>query len=405
MRPLFVVQRYGPRVPGGAEYTARIFAEHLADRGHDVHVLTSCAVSYATWANEIPPGTTVEAGVTVHRLPVDRERDDRLFVPLNSRTAWGGKPVPLHMQREWMDAQGPHVPELAGWLADNVAGYDTASFFTYLYFTAYAGLPVAAGRVPTVLHPNAHDEPPFYLPLFDSRFHLPTVFSFWAEEEAALTRRRFGVTQPSAVTGIGFDLDVPVDVDRFRADHGVGDRPYLLYVGRIEEGKGSLELLEWFRTYKRRRPGPLALVLVGHQVGDVPDDPDIVTTGFVDDRTKESALAGAVALVMPSYFESFSQVLCEAWVHRRPGLVQGRCAVLAGQARRSGGAYAYSGFAEFEAAVDLLVEDPARADRMGEAGRAYVERRYTWDKVLDRYERLLALARRLRPVSAPAPRR
>ena len=394
MRPLFVVQRYGPQVPGGAEYTARVFAEHLAGRGHDVHVLTSCAVSYSTWANELAPGTSVEAGVTVHRLPVDRQRDDRLFVPLNTRTAWGAKPVPLHMQREWMLAQGPHLPDLVPWLLEHAAGYDTTSFFTYLYFTTWAGLPAAASvAVPTVLHPNAHDEPPLYLPLFDTRLHLPTVFSFWVEEEEDLVRRRFGVTQPSTVTGIGFDLDVPVDVEAFRATAGVGDRPYLVYVGRVEAGKGSLELLDWFRTYKRRRPGPLALVLVGYQPpGELPDDPDILSTGYVDDATKESAMAGAVALAVPSYFESFSQVLCEAWVHRRPALVQGRCEVLAGQARRSGGAFAYEGYAEFETALDLLVGDPGLAGRMGDAGRAYVERRYSWDACLDRYESLLRLA-------------
>ena len=32
---------------------------------------------------------------------------------------------------------------------------------------------------------------------------------------------------------------------------------------------------------------------------------------------------------------------------------------------------------------------PALADAMGAAGRDYVEREYTWDTVLDRYEALL----------------
>ena len=82
-------------------------------------------------------------------------------------------------------------------------------------------------------------------------------------------------------------------------------------------------------------------------------------------------------------------VLLEAWAHRRPTSLQGRCDVLVGQARRSGGAIPYVGFAEFEAAVEMLVEDPALADTMGAAGRAYVEREYTWDTVLDRYEALL----------------
>jgi Glycosyltransferase len=74
----------------------------------------------------------------------------------------------------------------------------------------------------------------------------------------------------------------------------------------------------------------------------------VVVTGFIDEAGKQSALAGAAALVQPSYFESFSMVLTEAWAHRRPALVQGHCAVLDGQARRSGGGIPYRSYAEFE---------------------------------------------------------
>ena len=37
----------------------------------------------------------------------------------------------------------------------------------------------------------------------------------------------------------------------------------------------------------------------------------------------------------------------------------------------------------------MLRADASLADAMGAAGRAYVEREYSWDVVLDRYERLL----------------
>ena len=59
--------------------------------------------------------------------------------------------------------------------------------------------------------------------------------------------------------------------------------------------------------------------------------------------------------------------------------------------RRSDGAIPYQGFAEFEVAVDALVSDRALARALGEAGRRYVEERYQWDDVLDRYERQLRL--------------
>ena len=166
--------------------------------------------------------------------------------------------------------------------------------------------------------------------------------------------------------------------------------PYLLYVGRVDPAKGAAELIDYFIAYKRRNPSDLKLVLLGELLLEDPARSDIVVTGFVDEPVRNGALAGALALVHPSYFESFAMVLTEVFAQRRPALVQRRCAVLDGHARRSGGALPYTGFAEFEAAVELLLRSPELADAMGEAGRRYVEREYDWEVVMDRYERTLA---------------
>ena len=390
MRLLYVVQRYGPEVAGGAELHCRQFASRLARRGHEVEVVTTCARSYLDWANEEPPGTTEVDWVTVHRLPTGRRRDLRLFGPLNGRVTWGRKPVALHVQDEWMRAQGPDVPGLPGWLDEHAGRFDAVVFFTYLYATTYYGLARVAGRVPTVLHPTAHDEPPLSLPLFDAVFRRPDAFAFSTGEEEVLVRDRFRVTQPSSVVGIGFDLDVAGDGAAFRHDHSLGDDPYLVVVGRVDPAKGSDELFDFFVAYKSRRPGPLKLVVVGEPVAPLPAHPDVVATGFVGENVKRGAVDGALAVVQPSYFESFSMVVAEGWAQGRPALVQGRCAVLDGQARRSGGGIPYRGYAEFEAAVDLVASDPVLADALGRSGRAYVEANFAWNVVLDRYERLLA---------------
>src|SRR5581483_8626223 len=73
----------------------------------------------------------------------------------------------LHLQLRWMHVQGPYVPELGPWLAGRAGGYDVVIFFTYLYYTTWAGLPAAprapphrprrAGAVPP---PLRHDLPP-----------------------------------------------------------------------------------------------------------------------------------------------------------------------------------------------------------------------------------------------------
>src|SRR3977135_3723015 len=81
VRALFVVQRSGREVAGGAETCCREFATRLGARGHEVEVLTSTALSYLDWANHYPAGTAELHGVVLHRLPVDGQRDDRFFTP------------------------------------------------------------------------------------------------------------------------------------------------------------------------------------------------------------------------------------------------------------------------------------------------------------------------------------
>ncbi len=104
-------------------------------------------------------------------------------------------------------------------------------------------------------------------------------------------------------------------------------------------------------------------MVVGEPVKPLEPHPDVITTGFVPEQVKNDAIAGCTALVMPSYFESFSLVLAEAWAQSKPALVNGHCDVLTGQAQRSGGAIPYRGFAEFEAAVDTCCSERPRPQR------------------------------------------
>jgi len=279
-------------------------------------------------------------------------------------------------------------------LAERAAEVDVVTFFTYLYWPTWAGIPVAAAHAPTLVQLTAHDERPFFLPVLDESLRRADGFLCLTPEEAALVRRRFGQRRPVSITGAGTPLDVSGDTATFRARFGLGDRPYILYVGRVDPSKGSVELVEYFAEYKRRNPSDLTLVIVGERVAEVPDRPDLVLTGFVDEATKASAIAGCLALAMPSYYESFSMVVTEAWAHGRPALVQGRCDVLAGQVRRSAGGLSYRGFAEFETALVELEITPGLADGLGRSGRSYVRRHYDWDVVLDRYERAYARASR-----------
>ncbi len=108
------------------------------------------------------------------------------------------------------------------------------------------------------------------------------------------------------------------------------NRPFAIYIGRIDENKGCSELFDYFQRYATTFPRGLDLVLVGKPIIPMPTHPRIHHLGFLPDEDKFDALAAADLLIMPSYFESLSMVALEAWALGRPVLANGRCDVLQG---------------------------------------------------------------------------
>ncbi|MGQ0823986.1 MAG: glycosyltransferase family 4 protein [Actinomycetota bacterium] len=396
MRLLYVVHRYHSEIPGGAEIACRLFATQMAGRGHDVAVVTSCARDYVDWADVYPAGTTNEDGVLVHRLPVSAPRDIQRFNRMCGSVRPDAEIVPWDRQQQWLVEQGPHLPDLARWLDANYGRFDAVVVFTYLYYPASVALRTLAGRVPIVFHPCAHEEWPLHLSLYDTPFRIADAFAYFTPEEEQLVRERFDDRVLGEVLGIGLDIGAATQFDdggaRFRAETRIGDRPYITYVGRLDRSKGVAELAQWFRIFRERTGRDLVLTLLGDEVHPIERADDVVVTGPVSEELRQSAVSGAACLVHPSYFESFSMVLTETWALARPVLVQGRCDVLAGQARRAGGGVAYRGYAEFEAALERVLDDEALATMFGQRGHDYVRRNYDWDVLAPRYERLLEKA-------------
>lgn len=383
LRLLFVVQRYGPGVRGGAEQAAREVAQRLAARGHHVEVLTTTARSYVDWSGDLPAGSEQIGEVTVHRLPVHPLRDPAVFDRLHDRMEHAAHPVAGELERAWATAQGPSVPELEPWLDAEAGRFDVVVFFTYLYATTTTGLPIAARHATTALVPCAHDEPPLALHVFDRVAHLADTLLFLTREEAALVRRRFRLRTPHHIVGLGTDLDVrPVGDTPL-------DGPYLLYVGRIDPSKGTTWLVDSFAALQEARPSSLRLVLLGEPVVPPADHPGVVVITDADDAARDAALAGAVALVHPSPFESFGMVVTEAWAVGTPVIAFGGNPVLRGHITRSGGGLLVQTAAELGAAAALLDGDRALRDTLGHAGRTHVEQRFAWPAVTEAWERAL----------------
>ena len=385
-RVALVVQRYGEGVNGGAEQLARRIARLLRD-DVDLTVLTTCALDYLTWADHYPPGEQIVEGVAVRRFPVARPRDVASFDALSARAY--AAPDDAELGRRWMDAQGPDAPGLLEHLREHGSSYDAVAFVTYLYRTTADGIAAVADRA--LLVPTLHDEPPARLSVFRPVFDAARALIFSTPEERDLARERFRVGDDRArVAGWGLDPPPPSDPTRMRA-LGV-TRPYVLCVGRIDLSKGVGDLVEHHARYRRAAPEGPDLVLIGGGDAALPEHPWLHRLGFVDEQVKHDGLAGALALVVPSPYESLSLVQLEAWSHGRPTLANAASPVLEGQSRRSGGGLWYADGDEYLVMLDLLARNAPLAHAIGRQGAAWVGSECSWERVRGVWLEALALA-------------
>ena len=238
--------------------------------------------------------------------------------------------------------------------------------------------------------PTTHDEPPLRFRLYRDVFSRPRAFAFLTPPEEALVRERFDLgSRPSVVAGMGVEVEASPDVEGFRIRHAV-DRPYALYAGRIDAGKGCAEMLAFFEAYRRDHRGGVDLLLIGTLAMPEPRAPGVRYLGYLEEGEKHAAMAGACAIVCPSPYESLSIVLLEGMGLGTPALANARSAVLEDHCRRSNAGLWYADGAEFAEALDLLATQDSLRAALGAHGRAYVAANYGWGTVMTRYESLIA---------------
>ncbi len=394
MRLGLVVPRYGVDVVGGIEHWLRLLCEHLvALKGWDVEVFTTCAVSAATWADELPPGDSVLQGVTVHRRRSVSGRDPRSG-ELGVLIGRSPSVVPDAMARRFVELVGPVCPDVIDDAAASAC--DLVAVTPYLFWPAVQSAPRLGRRV--IFHSAAHDEPELHLPIMRAVFGAVGGMAYNSYAEQALVERAFRVAHlPASVIGATV-VEGSGDPEAARAAVGLapGER-FVLCVGRVERAKGSHVLADMWRLYRGRRPSAPRLVLLGPVHEALETDDDVVVSGRQPEAVKWGLLQACELAVSPSAWESFSLVVLEAWLAGAPVLVNRRCEATLEHCLRSRGGLWFSDYADFETVVDRLLGDPRLREHLVRNGRSYTRRVFNWAAIVDRYE---ALADRVR-ASAP----
>jgi glycosyltransferase involved in cell wall biosynthesis len=386
MKLAFVPPRFGPDVLGGSESVSREAAFGLARRGHDVEVVTTCALDHFTWENELPDGLSEEDGLVVRRFQVLRHPSR---AALKAQLAVQAGQIPdLDHQVSWLGFQFGS-PGMFEYLLRHGGRYDAVVFSPYLFWSTSVCLPFLADQA--VVIPCLHDEPYARLDVLRPVLANPALVWFLSGPEHHLAHRLGPVARRHSVTGAGVPVPSGYDPLGFMERHRL-ERPFVLYAGRREEGKGTAWLFEAFMTAVTEAGLDLDLVCIGKgEPGGRHGWPKgsegrVIDLGFLSDAERDNAFAAATACVQASRMESFSRTIMEAWLAGTPVIASDKSDVVAWHCRRSGGGLIFSDGAELAEQLHLVARKPDLASELAEAGRRYVIENYTWDTVLDRME-------------------
>jgi glycosyltransferase involved in cell wall biosynthesis len=197
------------------------------------------------------------------------------------------------------------------------------------------------------------------------------------------------------LAGVAPLLPEKTDPQGFRVRHGLGQKPMVLFIGRMVETKGVKALLA-AAPYIWQRIPDAQFIFIGNHDGQSPTwfaerhDDRIRHLGPVEEQERGDALAACDLFCMPSVAEILPAVYLEAWSY--------------GKAVIGGTAYGLKELIEENGAGLTVEQDPVllasrviellqnetKRRSMGDRGRELVERRFSKSSVVGALERAYA---------------
>jgi glycosyltransferase involved in cell wall biosynthesis len=182
----------------------------------------------------------------------------------------------------------------------------------------------------------------------------------------------------------------------FRAKYGLGNVPFILFMGRLDAAKGPDLLLQAFCKARERlssyhlvfagpdldKSAELWAIIADYDIGD-----RVHFLGYVGGPDKSRAYHAADLLVVPSRREAMSIVALEAGIAGTPVLMTDQCGFNE-MAEAGGGMVVPASVEGVEKGLVDMLGDSAALKMRGEKLRAFVSKYFLWDAIIDRYTQL-----------------
>lgn len=193
------------------------------------------------------------------------------------------------------------------------------------------------------------------------------------------------------------------DVPGFRKKYALGDRPFILFLGRLNIIKGPDLLLEafsrlgdWCRDFDLVFVGPDGGMLDSLRAASRSDGVEgrVHFIGYLEGAEKSTAYHAAELLVIPSRHEAMSIVALEAGICGTPVLLTDQCGF--NQLAEVGGGWIAPATTEgLQQRLEEILPNPDARREAGQNIKSYIASNYGWDVIVESYKNLYA---RLLPV-------
>lgn len=391
---LFITHLYYPSV-GGAERVFQRIAEGLAERGNNVSVLTSDALSteqFFSFVNNNLASQEIVNGVQVLREHLNSNiyKALKIINPLNKlgRVSIFYRPIIFgpHFYDEYKKILGIDYDVI-------IAGpTPTSSLFYGLYYKR---------RHPQskfIIFPHMH---------IDDKLHNSPV-NIWALKKAEFVLALTDIEKKSLILR-GIKEERIVRIVNGVDDYLLQTKPkrdktlhsYVLYLGQEGGHKRIPFLIKtmmniWNKGYKNK------LVIAGARtyfspaldklIEKLPNrySLNILRFNDISEEQKLRFLDNCLMLVNPSSYEAFGIVFLEAWARGKPVIGAKIKAV------REIVRYGYNGLlfdgkikGDLEEKILKLIDDKKLAQEMGQSGYNEVKKKYIWSEIVEQIESFL----------------
>lgn len=290
-----------------------------------------------------------------------------------------------------MIAKGPLSIKLPCYLKKHAKDYDVLMGnmvpFNTINYVVWAGKKT---RTPVVLLPLFHagDKIHYWRYFFDA-FRKADVVLTLSEYNRDLFRS-FHIN--SETIGAGIDLNefsnLSISGKHFRLRYNLEDTFVVLFVGRKTQYKRYDMVIDAVNMLESKNINTKLIMIGPDEDKEAINSKNVIYLGKVDRKIVLDAYDACDVFAMPSEYESFGMVFCEAWARKKPVIGNRRCGPVSRLINHEVDGFLCSDAKELSEYIQILARDKYLRKKVGEYGYKKVINNYTWDVVANRVKNI-----------------